>query len=93
MRIHVSRSAQADISNSYSYYAEVNISLADRYMRSIDKAFQHILSYPDAYPMRYNAYRCFVMLDFPFVIIYKIDDDVVVVEAVFHTSRNPSKYP
>lgn len=61
MRLHISRSAQKDIDKSYAYYYEISSPLAGRFIKAIDKAFLHILDYPDAYPLRYKNFRSFVM--------------------------------
>ena len=30
--------------------------------------------------------------NFPFLVVYKIKNDLVVINAVFHTSRNPKRF-
>ena len=43
------------------------------------------------FPVKLYGYREATVSVFPFVIIYEILDDIIIINAVFNTSKNPVK--
>lgn len=44
---------------------------------------------PRAYPLVHGQTRKALVARFPYALFFSVDGDVVVVEAVFHTARDP----
>ncbi len=88
-KIELSDEAEVDLDKSYEYYANENEDLADNFYRYIANSIEEIRKNPNLYPDIHKNIRKFVIKKFPFVIYYKINDVVVEVVAIFHTSRNP----
>jgi len=89
-KIAFSLRAQKDIYESVTWYEEQQIGLGDRFVDTIDAAFNTISLNPEAFLKKKNQLRQMPVSEFPYVIVYKIENEHVVnVLRVFHTSRNP----
>lgn len=52
-----------------------------------------VQKYPEHYQIKRNPYREAFIKDFPYLIIFEIQERKVIVYAVFNTWRNPSYKP
>jgi plasmid stabilization system protein ParE len=76
---------------AYDWYNEQQPGLGDTFLQELEKGFEKLESWADAYSKIKKNYRQLVLRTFPYVIVFEIIKNDVVVYAVFHTSRNPSK--
>ncbi len=77
--------------NAYQWYEEQQTGLGDLFMSELDSCYDKIEVWPISYNIIRKDFRQIVLKRFPFVIVYKIVQERVVVYSVFHTSRNPRK--
>jgi len=89
--LEIKQEAVAEIEDAYYYYEEQKAGLGDFFQKFIDKTFASIIKSPAGFNKVTNDRRQAVVEKFPFVIIYEVFDNTIVVFAVFHTSRNPKK--
>lgn len=87
--IEILYEAEIDFDTSYEYYYEDNPKVADTFYREINLAFENIKQNPNSFPTVYKDVRKYVIKKFPFVIYYRIVDEIIQVIAIFHTSRSP----
>ncbi len=87
--IQISDEAEIDFDNSYQYYSEDSLKVADAFFKKINLGLENIRKQPTAYPVVYKSVRKYVVQKFPFVIYYQIEGAVIQVLAIFHTSRSP----
>lgn len=90
--IELSDDAEDDFNKSYEYYYEDNPKVADAFYISINHCFEIIKQNPNTFPIAYKNVRKYVIKKFPFVVYYRIVDEVIQVIAIFHTSRNPETW-
>ncbi len=84
--------AEAELAEAYRWYNQQRARLGDEFLLTVDAAMAAILRSPLLYPLvRSGVHQC-VLRRFPFIILYAIQGDRVVVVAVFHTSRNPRRW-
>ena len=76
---------------AYDWYVLQQQDLGDSFISVLESAFLKISSHPEYYGIVIKKYRQIKIAHFPYVIIYEIIQDSVVVYAVFHTSKNPKK--
>jgi hypothetical protein len=76
---------------AYDWYNEQQAGLGDVFLNELENGYDKLESWPDAYQKIKNNYRHLVLHTFPYVIVFTIIKTDVIVYAVFHTSRNPSK--
>lgn len=76
---------------AYEWYNGQQPGLGTTFLRELRDCRDNLESRPEAYQKIKKNYRQLVLHTFPYVIVYEIVKNDVVVYAVFHTSRNPSK--
>ena len=90
-RVEVSPLAEKEIEESFDWYEKEAAGLGIRFILSIDEAIVNIVAKPETYPKKKSSIRQYVVVDFPFLIIFEYveADNLVNILHVFHTSRNP----
>ena len=74
---------------SYNYYELIQLGLGDRFMKELERRIKIIQLNPKLFRKIKDDIRQVSLKKFPFVIIYEIFENIIIVYAVFHTSRNP----
>lgn len=85
----VKEEAKEEISDAYKWYEDKQIGLGERLLDELDDCFSSIKKNPKQFIKTHKEMRQAILKIFPFVIIYEIEKELVIVYAIFHTSRNP----
>lgn len=85
----VNRTAAFELANSKSFYNKRQKGLGDAFEKVVLSQLEDILNNPFTNPTVKNKIRKVVLKRFPFVVLYEIENDVIIILHVFHTSRNP----
>ena len=85
--------AQQDYDRAVEWYAARNIKAAGNLIIEIEHALKLICDNPDRWRNEYKHYLESGVKKYPYVIIYSVEADkqLVIVIAIFHTSRSPKK--
>ena len=85
--------AQEDYEQSLLWYKSKSQQAAENFVTAIDDTLLLICEHPFRWRNRYKNFYELGLKKYPFVIIYKIEADKnrVIVSAIFHCKRNPSK--
>ena len=89
--IIIEEEALEEINDAYRWYEHQKKGLGENLLDSLDKLYEYIDKFPNANPQKYQQQRQAILAKFPYVIMYKIENNCIVIYAVFHTSRNPLK--
>ena len=83
--------AKQDIKEAATWYNSKQKGLGKRFTKTVRDKVLYIRQNPKSSSIRYDDTRCAVLDVFPFMVHYTVIDKqkIVVVSAVFHTSRNP----
>jgi plasmid stabilization system protein ParE len=87
--------AQKELNEAIEWYEDKQEGLGKRFLKEVQKKLEFVKKQPDYYAIRQNFSREVKVQDFPYHIIYRVDEQrkVVVIQSVFHTRRNPqNKY-
>ena len=91
--IEIKRNAELDTESAIDYYCTISIDLAIRFKDELYATYEKIKTNPDFYKYlskkRNKSYRCFRLKSFPYLVIYRINDNDIIVIAVFNTHRKP----
>lgn len=87
--IDLSAEAEVDFDKSFEFYFEDSPKVADTFFKQINHSFENIIQNPNSFPIAYKDARKYIVKKFPFVIYFRIADDIIQIIAIFHTSRNP----
>lgn len=95
MKYHliIKEEANQEIIDSYLYYETKSKGLGEKFLGNLETYFDRIQKYPKHYQIKRKPYREVFVKNFPFLIIYEIIENSIVVYAVFHTSRNSTNKP
>ncbi|MBC9795442.1 type II toxin-antitoxin system RelE/ParE family toxin [Sinomicrobium weinanense] len=85
--------AEYDMAEAISWYESKSPGLGQKFIDQVEKYVKEIQQNPEHYQIRRKPYREAYIRSFPFVIIYEVLADTVVVYSVFNTYRNPQRKP
>ncbi len=87
--------ALKELLDAWIWYEEKQKDLGDRFEIEVYKHLKEIEQHPKRYPERKLFFRETKIKTFPYLVIYRIDEEekVILISSIFHTSRNPeAKY-
>ena len=95
MKYHLSLSpnAELDLLESALWYESRQIGLGEKFTKKVEAYLSRIQNNPLHYPLKNGKLREAYIQKFPFVIIYEIVENEILVFAVFNTHQNPTKKP
>jgi toxin ParE1/3/4 len=76
---------------AYRWYEKRQVGLGDSFLLEIDNCYDRIESSPMQYAKIKKNFRQIILRTFPYVIVFEILKEDVVIYAVFHTNRNPKR--
>ena len=88
-KIKIDIEALADINEAYLWYEEQSQNLGERYKQDVINEISGLKSNPFIYAIRYDNVYCMKIKKFPFMVHFTVEDALINVFAVVHTSRNP----
>jgi len=81
--------AVQDLQEAYDWYKTKNKDLALRFYDEVDHYINFIKKNPLSFYIRSNGFRQAPLKIFPFLIIYKVKKNQILIYSIFHTSKNP----
>ena len=91
MKIKFSFRANEEFLDSAKFYESRIVGLGKRFKQEIKKQVDLFQIHPKSAPLKYKDIRVLAVKTFPFTIHYKIEQEYIVIVAIFHTSQNPNK--
>ncbi|MCZ8090893.1 MAG: type II toxin-antitoxin system RelE/ParE family toxin [Flavobacterium sp.] len=86
--------AEIEINESFDFYESRSKGLGLQFLKYLKSYVTILVTKPELFEIKKQPfYRELPLKKFPFVIVYEIMADEVIIHSVFHTSRNPSKKP
>jgi plasmid stabilization system protein ParE len=84
--------AEQDIKDAYIWYEERLNGLGEQFIAAVDEGMLLVSREPEIFQKVYRSLRRALIHRFPYGIFYTIEPSGIVVLAVMHTSRLPSKW-
>ncbi|HQO02926.1 MAG TPA: type II toxin-antitoxin system RelE/ParE family toxin [Spirochaetota bacterium] len=81
--------AEQDILSAFSWYEEKRTGLGHDFLLNLEAGLEVIVRDPYIFPVEYKQTRKHLIKRFPYIIVYVIDKNHVIVLAVLHGRRNP----
>lgn len=91
-RLVILPKAQAEMAHAVDRYELQQAKLGKRFISCVDKLFNIFLKNPFQFSEKTPPFREALVAKFPYLIIYQINDNKIVVYSVFHTSQNPESW-
>jgi plasmid stabilization system protein ParE len=80
--------AEQDIREINFQYNLINNTLAKKFNSALKKEVAIIHKNPNLYQVRYDSLRMAKIDKFPYVIHFEIYSEIIVINAIYHTSRD-----
>ena len=87
-KILILEEAKSDVRESIAWYKNINPMLSKRFVNSFNNSVKQIKENPFRFQIRYDEIRVVLLKTFPYLIHFSIDNEIIVIKAVLHTSRN-----
>jgi toxin ParE1/3/4 len=93
-KILIEPRALFEIQEAIDYYDLIKVGLGEYFYKTVDEYFEAISKNP-FYEIRYKDYRALPIRNFPFLIIFYLDENIeaAYIISVFNTNLNPINYP
>ncbi|MBO2543752.1 type II toxin-antitoxin system RelE/ParE family toxin [Salegentibacter sp. BDJ18] len=91
-RLKIDSSAQLDLELAIDWHEARQIGLGKRFLDDFEHTLFRIQSNPYMFRLEGN-YRNALLDIFPYIIIFEIDNQEIIILAVFNTHQNPTKKP
>ena len=97
MIVRLDPAAREDIVEAVEWYAQRDSKVARRFVAAVDAAMSEITEFPDG-PPRLETWlgseniRRVLLHRFPYVVVYEIFSDDIVVWSISHTNRKPNHW-
>ncbi|MBX3500270.1 MAG: type II toxin-antitoxin system RelE/ParE family toxin [Alphaproteobacteria bacterium] len=88
-RLVIRRAARANVVGARTWYGQASDSVRERFLDSLDRAFEAVLAAPERWPIARGHIRRISLGGFPYTIYYAIRRNDIVVVAVMHHRRDP----
>jgi len=76
---------------AYHWYEEQQAGLSDLFLAELESCYDKLETWPDSYAKIKRNFRQIILRTFPYVVVFEVFKDDVVIYAVFHTSRSVKK--
>lgn len=87
--VRIRPEAEVDLQEAYSYFEQCRAGLGSDFIDSVDNSLTKVSTNPELYPQVYKSIRRVLIHRFPFAMFYKEIEDIIIVFAVLHCSREP----
>ncbi len=87
--ILVHEKADEELSHAYEWYEGQKSGLGEQFLKELGKQTSLLQSNPYLFQITYKNYRTAALKTFPYLIIFEIEETIIIIYSIFHTSRNP----
>ena len=85
----VKEEADREVIDAFHWYEDKSKGLGERFLEALDECYDSIDVNPATYQKVYKEHRQAVVKVFPYVVIYELSGNDIIVYAVFNTHRDP----
>ncbi|MEO7561962.1 MAG: type II toxin-antitoxin system RelE/ParE family toxin [Ferruginibacter sp.] len=90
-KLEIKEEAKKDILAATKWYAEKQDGLNKRFIEQLENVLQVIVSNPKTYKKVYKQFRQAALKKFPYVVLYEIELETIIIYSVFQARQNPRK--
>lgn len=88
MAIKLHPLAVEDLKEALDYYFDIDIKLETKFIIDLELTYDRILKFPNLYPYETKTSQKILMEGFPYIVLYEQHEDIIMIFAIFHTSRD-----
>ncbi len=91
-RFVIQPEAEADLDEAYRWYERQRPGLGREFIERVEAVFDRICVTPELHGIVYKQVRQTLVRQFPYVVCYVLEEELVDVVAVFHGHRDPTDW-
>ena len=91
-RVIISELAQRDTRQARQWYMAKDRDLGGRFLSDVKGTVAKAAAFPEAFPEAEPEIRWVLCENFPYKVFYTIEQEQIVILAVYHTSRDPERW-
>lgn len=84
--------AEAEVTAAFDWYQEQHWGLGYDFLTALSGALERLARLPELHERVALRTRKALLRRFPYMILFAIENDEILVTAVFHSRRNPAKW-
>ena len=88
-KLKLQNEAVLDMQQAFEWYEEQRPGLGTSFLDEVETCFQKLIQSPELFGYINKWLRRMKVNGFPYVVIYEIENDLIFVTSVFHTSKAP----
>ena len=93
MKLRLRSVAEADAAEAIRWYADQKPDLASRFLEAFSFTLRNIEHNPERYPaVDGEMRRALFPQPFPYMVLYRVESEMVSVYAVIHQARDPTRW-
>ncbi len=81
--------AEEELKEAFFWYEDKRAGLGDDFLSHVDEGLRFIGRNPEIHPIEYRESRKHLIKRFPYKIIYLVEEEKIVILAIFHEKRRP----
>ncbi|MGM0538858.1 MAG: type II toxin-antitoxin system RelE/ParE family toxin [Thermodesulfobacteriota bacterium] len=93
MRVFYTDRAWQDLALAFGWYEEQHPGLGLDFLNSVESTIKTIEQMPKSYAIHHKNFRRALLRRFPFAFFYTLEDNSVIIHAVFDNRQDPKKMP
>ena len=90
--VYLRPDAEQDVEDASLWYDSQRKGLGGQFLDEISRTLNAISEYPASFPIVHRNIRRALTRSFPFGIYYRVEEELAVVVAVLHASRDPRRW-
>lgn len=92
-KLVILQAAADDSADAYEYYENTSPGLGDRFLSEVLERFTEISRHPQYYGFidQQKVVRDIALKNFPYQVVYEIEDDKIIIYSIHCTYRHPDK--
>ena len=87
--IHFRDDVFAEIVSIYKWYENQSKGLGSLFIEELEFCFDNIRSNPFLFEKKYKNFRQVVTKKFPYLVIFEVEGNSIIIYHIIHTRRNP----
>jgi plasmid stabilization system protein ParE len=91
-RVQLKLSAAEDLAGAYAWYETQRIGLGDEFLQAVGQCLDTIVQHPRGNAIATKDTRRALVKRFPYSVFYRLAGQEIIVRAIFHHSRDPSRW-
>ena len=93
MKVRLRSIAEADAAEAMRWYAEQKPGLDVRFLEALSVTLRNVERNPKLYPaVDGEMRRALFPKPFPYLVLYRIESDIISIYAVLHQARDPARW-